>query len=662
MKNHPPLRLPPPIIRTSTTNQYIGLHHSIVPQLFLRIRQHHCIFFFLVVQFISVVAVSTCFLRTSDAFVLLRPLPPQLPYSLHTIVTTGTAALHNDYIYDDRRRRRDETLTCCSATINNKKSITPYNNNNNNSNNNNSNDENESEGQLSRRQILEVSLGTIGLGGSYLASRENTDTDYGLWGILPIGTYKSKPTIQETIVPHYLWTCDQKFGILNVQVPLRMTIVKIQLPSNSNNENIPKRMRIPNQQRYTNDDQFCLLIYNPIAPTRQCVQMIQHIEVQEQCHVRHIVVGSVALEHKVYAASMGQQFRYSTIWLTPGQYTFPFAVPEVPYLGFPTGGRTKMIPRNIATAATTNQDSTNNTFNTVVDWPGDWDTKEIQSDILGPIISRDGAFSETVLYHRPTRTLIVTDTCIQITDEVPKIYSTDIQPLLYHARDTVTDVVTNTPATLQKGWKRIVLFSLYFMPSAIVIKDLSTAIQERRPDINTDFFGIYPWDWVGNEAASWEALTGSLTTTTTTTTTTTSGNNDNNSNKNNNKPLVAPILQVLLLNRSPIEVLDFADRVATHWDIQRIIPSHYQNNLCLTGDDYRNAFQFLTINNVPKGYPQPLASDLQLLRNAEVTLMNNGAIVVAPPPLGTPQISRSDILAQTTYRCRSNICAPRAEP
>jgi hypothetical protein len=566
----------------------------------------------------------------------------------------ATTNISPDYYYDRIRNHsgnRKELLT--RFVFMKSKSSIPYQSKGNTNKNNKDDDSNESEGQLlSRRQILELSVGTIGLGGSYLASRENTDTDYGLWGILPVGTYKSKPTIMETIIPHTIWTFDQKFGILNVQVPLRMTIVKIKLPSatstarstgtSGSGSNIPKRMRIPDRQRYSNDDKYCLLIYNPIAPTRECVRMIQSIEEQEQCHVRHIIVGSVALEHKAYAASMGQQFRYSTIWLTPGQYTFPFTVPEVPYLGFPTGGRTKMIPYPTTSKENTkpNDPTTLSTTNTVVDWPGNWDTNEIQSDILGPIISRDGAFSETVLYHRPTRTLIVTDTCIQITDTVPDIYQTDVKPLLYHARDTITDVVTNTPTTLQKGWKRIVLFGLYFMPSAIVIKDLTTAIQERRPDINSDFLGIYPWDWVGDEAASWKALTGT----------------------DGNKPLVAPILQVLLLNRSPVEVLDFADRVAKNWDIQRIIPSHFQNNLSLTGKDYRNAFQFLTVQGVPKGYPKPLDSDLQLLRDAEVTLIESGAIVPAPPKVGTPNVSRSDILAQTTYRCRSNVCAPKAEP
>jgi hypothetical protein len=59
-----------------------------------------------------------------------------------------------------------------------------------------------------------------------------------------------------------------------------------------------------------------------------------------------------------------------------------------------------------------------------------------------------------------------------VSEDVPEIYETDHKPLLYHARDTITDVVEDTPETRKKGWRRIVLFGLYFTPSAINIKDL----------------------------------------------------------------------------------------------------------------------------------------------------------------------------------------------
>ena len=43
-----------------------------------------------------------------------------------------------------------------------------------------------------RRQTLELAFGALGLGTTFAATRENKPTDYGLWGILPIGTYKTK--------------------------------------------------------------------------------------------------------------------------------------------------------------------------------------------------------------------------------------------------------------------------------------------------------------------------------------------------------------------------------------------------------------------------------------------------------------------------------------
>lgn len=81
----------------------------------------------------------------------------------------------------------------------------------------------------------------------------------------------------------------------------------------------------------------------------------------------------------------------------------------------------------------------------------------------------------------------------------------------------------------------------------------ATAWKERRPDINPDFLGVYPWDWVRDDVASFKAISGGL--------------------------LVAPILQTLILNRSPVEVLDFADQVKK-WDIERIIPGHLKVRTC----------------------------------------------------------------------------------
>ena len=442
--------------------------------------------------------------------------------------------------------------------------------------------------RVSRRRALELGFAAAGLTISFFGTRETKPTDYGLWGILPVGTYKTKKTVSETIVPDQIWTFDQKFGILDVQVPLRMTVLKLQDGG--------------------------LFVYNPIAATPECVQMVRDLESQYG-PVKHIVVGSVALEHKVYAGVFAQKFKTAQVWLQPGQYSFPVNLPDT-FLGFP-GSHTKPVPKSIEIA------------------PSDWQ-KELDVATLGPIISRDGAFGETVILHKPTKTLLVTDTAVQVTDEVPPIYDYDPAPLLYHARDTVTDVVEDTPEVRRRGWRRVVMFGLFFTPSAITIKDFKTALDERRPDINGDFAGVYPWDWVGDEEASWKGLTG------------------------NGKPLVAPILQVLLLNRSPVEVLDFADQVGS-WDFNRIIPAHLKNNLRFNGQDYRAQFGFLEEKGVPPGFPKPLDAHLQLLKDAEVNLIESGAITRAPPKVGG-SASRADIISQTVYRCRAGVCAPRAEP
>ena len=151
--------------------------------------------------------------------------------------------------------------------------------------------------------------------------------------------------------------------------------------------------------------------------------------------------------------------------------------------------------------------------------------------------------------------------------------------------------------------------------------------------MNSDFAGIYPWTWVRDDKASFNAISGGL--------------------------LVAPILQKLILNRTPVEVLDFADKVA-QWPIERIIPAHLKNNLKFTGKDYRKAFSFLEAGGVPPGLPKPLEADLKALSDAEESLVQSGAIARCPPLPGG-KISREQILAETVYRCRAGICAQKSE-
>lgn len=116
--------------------------------------------------------------------------------------------------------------------------------------------------------------------------------------------------------------------------------------------------------------------------------------------------------------------------------------------------------------------------------------------------------------------------------------------------------------------------------------------------------------------------------------------------------LVAPILQVLLLNRDPGPVLDWADRVSK-WPFRRVIPCHLANDVATTPKEFRKAFGFLEKGGAGGGGggvfgeglsslfggsgegrgAQPLAQDLQFLRDAEKTLVELGTLFPAAEPV-----------------------------
>ena len=80
-----------------------------------------------------------------------------------------------------------------------------------------------------------------------------------------------------------------------------------------------------------------------------------------------------------------------------------------------------------------------------------------------------GGFGETAFFHKETKTLLVTDTVIRVDDEPPAIIQEDPRSLIYHSRDKMSDIVDDTPENRRKGWRRMVLFGLFFQPAGITI-------------------------------------------------------------------------------------------------------------------------------------------------------------------------------------------------
>jgi hypothetical protein len=417
------------------------------------------------------------------------------------------------------------------------------------------------------------------------------------FSLLPLAGGERRATILTELVPGTIYALDQIQGIVNVNVPVRMIVIKLQ-----------QRQRVPaiTDGDYNDDDRASLWLHNPIAPTPQALGMIRDLEETLHAKVRHIVLGTVALEHKATFGPFVQYFPNATLHVQPGQWSFPVNVP-LAYLSGIDRRRLQVLGD---------------------DAPA-W-RDEIDYRILGPLQFQSvGGYSESAFYHRPSQSLIVTDLVVAVSVEPPMIVTEDPRALLYHARDHATELVDDTADNRRKGWRRMVQFGLYFFPSQITVTpSISAALNEAKrvpaanrnlgrgaiPFVNT----LYPWSWNDNDAdlINFQAVATA-------------------------KLFLPPILTKLILDREPRRVVDFAETVARDFpDLQRILPSHLDCPITCTARDWREAFR--TLESTPERIipPQSLAADLALLQAASDALTKLG--VVAPSQVCDGEMARQE--------------------
>lgn len=379
------------------------------------------------------------------------------------------------------------------------------------------------------------------------------------FSLLPLAPGNRRVTILDEIVPNSMWTLDQVQGVVNVNVPVRSVVVRLK--------------------------EGGLLIYNPVAPTIECLEYVKELE-SKHGPVKHILLGSLGLEHKALCGPFTRCFPGAEVWLQPGQWSFPVNLPSWLF-GFPFGSKLNDMPENSAEAP----------------WSNDFETA-----VLGPLRFKSvGAFGETALFHRASKTLIVTDTIVKVPNEAPPILQEDPRAILYHSRDAALDDVEDTDEARRRGWRRMALFGLFFFPSGIQVSSVPEAFGALGKASDTakmlgkgslPFSGaLYPWTWVINESKNFKALQNGL--------------------------LVAPILQKLILDREPERVAEWVDTVS-QWPIQRIIPAHFENNIRASKTDFRKAFRFLGGERPPAD----IEDDLFLLNFLSDILTKVG--VVAP--------------------------------
>lgn len=404
------------------------------------------------------------------------------------------------------------------------------------------------------------------------------------FSLLPLaGTSSRRATVEECIIPDTIWTHDQIQGVVNVNVPVRQVVVRLQTGG--------------------------LWVYNPVAPTPQLLKMMQRL-MDQYGPIQHIVLGSVALEHKATFAAFCQQFPQATCWIQPGQWAFPLNIPIEFYGVVQRGPRLREIPiPDTPVSAAVYQYYARQ--DPVPAWSQDFDY-----EVLGPFRFRSvGGYSETVFYHKATKTLIATDCVCSVTRDPPPIIQEDPRALLYHARDSALDRVDDTIENRRKGWRRMVQFGLVFFPSQIEVRSISQAFREAgqvpRELRNLGEGAVpgtfYPWAWQPNDVDQYNF----------------------DSISQNGKLFCPPILTKLILDREPEATLAFVDRVRRRFaNLERIIPCHLNNNVSCTAQEFYEAFDPLR-SRPEKLIPQrALVEDLALLQKASDLFTKYG--IVAP--------------------------------
>lgn len=355
------------------------------------------------------------------------------------------------------------------------------------------------------------------------------ESEYPFWLALPVAPYSRRKTIR-TDLGRGVWTFDQMIGIYYVHVPIRMTVVKLRRGG--------------------------LFVYAPVAATPECLALLREL-VDAHGPVKHIVLPSVAVEHKVLAGPFAREFPNASFHVCDQQYSFPVPLPGA-FLGLPKWA--EPLPRSSIES---------NPFGDEFDF-------EVLTVKPGP-----GSFYQDAAFvHKPSKTLLVCDALFATTENPPPILEADpeyARALLFHARDGPLERVADTPANRKKGWRRIVLLFNFFFPGAAT-PDLGL-----RPLLSLGAFKPYGWrgwkpfEWKdeAKERRAFDAFA------------------------RNGKPTVLPIIQIILSRGDSGEATTaWVDKVR-RWPFDRVVPQHLDAPLPIGPRGFAETFAFARPGNAP---------------------------------------------------------------
>ena len=324
------------------------------------------------------------------------------------------------------------------------------------------------------------------------------------WPLLPLYPYGRKRTIFRELVPNQIWSFEQLQGIYYVAVPVRLLVVRVK------NE---------------------LMIINPLPPTDELLRDID-VLVKKIGPVKTIVLPTASgLEHKIGLPALARAFPNAKIWVCPGQFSFPFQLP-LDWLGIPSDRTNILLADGFP-------------YEDYCEWIS-----------LGPIDIGLARFQEVCCFHKPSKSLLVTDALVGIEETPPELFDLDPTPLLFHSRDKGSEELIDTPMARRKGWLRLVLFASYLMPEKLEIPKIKEIFGNSfKPNLRNKraHFGIYPFSWQKGWELSAMKIVGKKT------------------------PLIqiAPVLERLVFPRARKAYISWLNKVESLQGISWLISAHY---------------------------------------------------------------------------------------
>ena len=362
--------------------------------------------------------------------------------------------------------------------------------------------------------------------------------------LFPLVPAFARQTYRYEVDPGRMWFFEQKQGIglgLNVSVNVRMTVIKLKSGG--------------------------LWIHAPVAPTDECIALLRELDAP----VEHIVLPTTLFEHKIFVGPFQRRFPDASVWIAPDQWSWPVNLPPQFFGIFKTG--------------TLGEDT--------APWEDEFETELLQPPALG--VASYVSFTECAFLHKPTKTLLVTDAVVYVSENIPDaipdrdldesgddgnftIAALKFLNLFDIATKAESRTRTSADMTLDErrrlGWQRNALQALYFGPSNL----------------------LDPED-------SWRSIT--------------------------NRLIVAPVVSTLVYENIPREVNEWARRVG-RWKFDRIVPCHFDAPIRAGPREWNAAFGFLPSSRPEEArgsggayYPD---EDMVLLRGVEDFLQGSGVI------------------------------------